>query len=125
MARLAILKGIHALTCLSYDTSQLAISVLQWLGTSPQPWLINHEVGAFEDAVPCPPLWTFVRYDAPLEAQWLAEHLADPPPADLLPRLNRLDDDTQVPALYDIGLRAGDALIQPEHFPDCFDPVAA
>jgi uncharacterized protein len=122
-ARLAIWKAIHALTCLSYDTSQLAISVLQWLGTSPQPWLINHEVGAFEDAVHCSPLWSFVRYDAPLEARWLADHLKDPPPADLLPRLNRLDDDTQVPALYDIGLRVGDALIKREHFADCFDPV--
>src|SRR5579872_7101824 len=122
-ARLAIWKAIHALTSLSYDTSQLATSVLQWLGTSPQPWVINHEVGAFEDAVHCAPLWTFVRYDAPLEARWLADHLADPPPAELLPRLNRLDDDTQVPALYDIGLRVGDALVKREHFRDCFDPV--
>ena len=53
----------------------------------------------------------------------LAKHLADPPPAELLPRLNRLDDDTQVPALYDIGLRVGDALIKREHFRDCFDPA--
>jgi hypothetical protein len=124
-ARLAIWKAIHALTCLSYDTSQLAISVLQWLGTSPQPWLINHEVGALDHAAPAAPLWTFVRYDAPLEARWLADHLEDPPAADQLPKLNRLDDDTQVPALYDIGLRIGAKQIKPEHFPDCFNPTAA
>jgi hypothetical protein len=122
-ARLAIWKAIHALSSLSYDTSQLAISVLQWLGTSPQPWLINHEVGAFEDAVPCAPLWTFVRYDAPLEERWLAQHLEDPPAAALLPKLARLDDDRQVPALHDIGMRVGATLIKPEHFPDVFDPA--
>ncbi|HVN01428.1 MAG TPA: patatin-like phospholipase family protein [Caulobacteraceae bacterium] len=123
-ARLAIWKAIHALTCLSYDTSQLAISVLQWLGTSPQPWLINHEVGSFQGADPCAPLWTFVRYDAPLEAAWLAEHLDDPPPPERLPHLSRLDDDRQVPALYDIGLRVGARLVKPEHFPDVFDPAS-
>ncbi len=121
-ARLAIWKAIHALTCLSYDTSQLAISVLQWLGTSPQPWTINREVGDFCDLDPCDPLWTFVRYDAPLEAHWLAQHLKDPPPAALLPKLARLDDDRQVPALYDLGLRVGEVLIKPEHFAEKFDP---
>ena len=81
-ARLAIWKAIHALTSLSYDTSQLAISMLEWLGTSPQPWRINSEVGGFEHATPCAPLWTFVRYDAPLEAHWLAQHLSGPAAGD-------------------------------------------
>ena len=123
-ARLAIWKAIHALTCLSYDTSQLAISMLQWLGESPQPWTINSEVGSLQQALPGPPLWTFVRYDAPLEAHWLAAHLKDPPATADLPKLSRLDDDRQVPALYDLGLRAGDALVRPEHFPDVFNPTA-
>jgi hypothetical protein len=124
-ARLAIWKAIHALTCLSYDTSQLAISMLQWLGTSPQPWIINSEVGGLSGMVPGgKPLWTFVRYDAPLETRWLAAHLDDPPDAALLPKLSRLDDDRQVPALYDIGLRAGRRLIKAAHFPDVFDPAA-
>jgi uncharacterized protein len=121
--RLAVSKAIHALTCLSYDTSQLGISMLQWLGTSPQPWTINSEVGSLQGALPCAPLWTFVRYDAPLEARWLAAHLENPPAAADLPKLARLDDDTQVPALYGIGLEAGKALVKPEHFPDAFDPA--
>jgi hypothetical protein len=121
-ARLAIWKAIHALSCLSYDTSQLAISMLQWLGTSPQPWPINREVGSLADVEPCPPLWTFVRYDAPLEERWLAEHMDKPPLTALLPKLASLDDDRQVPALYEIGLRVGERLVKPEHFPDAFDP---
>jgi predicted acylesterase/phospholipase RssA len=123
-ARLAIWKAIHALTSLSYDTSQLAISVLQWLGYSPQPWVINSEIGGLAGMAPCDPLWTFVRYDAPLEPRWLNAHLENPPPADMIPKLSRLDDDSQVPALYELGLRAGDALVKTEHFADVFDPPA-
>jgi len=122
-ARLAIWKAIHALTCLSYDTSQLAISTLQWLGQSPQPWVINSEVGDLSGVNPGPPLWTFVRYDAPLEADWLAAHLDDPPPASQLPALQRLDDDRQVPPLYDLGVRVGERLVKTEHFRDVFDPA--
>ena len=122
---LAVWTAIHALTSMSYDASQLAISMLQWLGTSPQPWTINREVGTLQGANPGPPLWTYVRYDAPLEAAWLAQHLDDPPPTAQLPKLARLDDDTQVPALWDIGRRVGERLILPEHFADVFDPAPA
>lgn len=121
-ARLAVWKAIHALTCLSYDTSQLAISVLEWLGRSPQPWPINSEVGSLSGVDPCAPLWTYVRYDAPLEEQWLAQHLQDPPPAAMLPKLARLDDDRQVPALHELGRRVGEVLVKPEHFAKAFDP---
>jgi hypothetical protein len=122
-ARLAIWKAIHALSCLSYDTSQLAISMLQWLGTTPQPWIINSEVGGLSDIAPCVPLWTFVRYDAPLEPRWLHAHLPNPPPDEDVPKLSRLDDYHQVPALYALGQAAGDALVKPAHFPDAFDPA--
>lgn len=120
-AQLAIWKALHALTSLSYDTSEFATSMLQWLGDSPQPWTINSEIGSLAGAAPSAPLWTFVRYDAPLEARWLAEHMDTPPTAEVLPKLSRLDDDRQVPALYDIGLKVGEKLIKPNHFPDAFD----
>ena len=124
-APLAIWKAIHALTSLSYDTSQLAISILQWLGSSPQPWTINSEVGGLSGMVPGgKPLWTFVRYDAPLEPRWLAAHLDNPPEAAMVPKLSRLDDDRQVPALYALGLQAGGKLVKASHFPDVFDPPA-
>ena len=42
----------------------------------------------------------------------------------MLPRSSsRLDDDTQVPALYDLGLKVGAVLVKPEHFPAKFDPA--
>jgi hypothetical protein len=121
---LSVWKAIHALTSLAYDNSQLGTSILQWLGTSPQPWHINGEIDGLQNSLPgCSPLWTFVRYDAPLEAAWLEEHLhekfSDAQIADLV----KMDDDSMVPELYRVGEKAGENLIKPEHFQACFDPA--
>ncbi len=121
---LAVWKAIHALTSMAYDNNQLGIAILEWLGTSPRRWPINSEIGALEDSLPgCAPLWTFVRYDAPLEAAWIEQHLGRVYPAGELAALARIDDDRRVPELYAIGQDAGRSLIRPEHFPAVFDPA--
>jgi uncharacterized protein len=121
---LAIWKAIHALTSLAYDNSQLGISIMQWLGDSPQRWRINSEVEGLADSLPgCAPLWTFVRYDAPLEARWLKERLDEEVSAPEIAKLSRMDDDRMVPDLYRLGEAAGDKLIRPDHFPDVFNPA--
>jgi len=120
---LSIWKAVHALTSLAYDNSQLGITMLQWLGVSPQPWKINNQIESLVNVRPgIAPLWTFVRYDAPLEEKWLETHLHKTYSAPDLARLARMDDDRQVPELYEIGESAGAALINPEHFPAIFDP---
>ena len=63
-----------------------------------------------------------MRYDAPLEANWLKTHLNADYSVNKLAALGRIDDDSQVPELFGIGQRAGAALIRPEHFSDVFDP---
>jgi hypothetical protein len=120
---LSVWKAIHALTSLAYDSSQLGTSILQWLGSSPQPWHINSEIEGLQDSLPgCLPLWTFVRYDAPLEDHWLETHLGEKFTAEQIADLIKMDDDKMVPELYRVGEKAGEALIRPEHFPDRFDP---
>jgi hypothetical protein len=120
---LSVWKAIHALTSLAYDSSQLGTSILQWLGTSPQPWHINGEIDGLEHSLPgCLPLWTFVRYDSPLEPGWLETHLDEKFSAEQIADLVKMDDDKMVPELYRVGELAGEKLIKPEHFPDCFNP---
>jgi hypothetical protein len=119
---LPALKAIHALTSLAYDNSQLGISIMQWLGASPQPWHINGEIDGLQNALPgCAPLWTFVRYDAPLEAPWLKQKIAEDFSPEQIAKLGKMDDDRMVPELYRVGEAAGAALIRPGHF-DGFDP---
>jgi hypothetical protein len=122
----AIWKALHALTSLSYDTSQLAISMLQWLGESPRRWRINADQGDLSNSLPMEKaLWTFVRYDCPLESRWLEPHLGISFPEAELNKLQRMDDDRKAPELYRIGRIAGAALISRDHFPDVFDPQPA
>ncbi|HLI67615.1 MAG TPA: patatin-like phospholipase family protein [Caulobacteraceae bacterium] len=119
---LPVWKAIHALTSLAYDSSQLGISMMQWLGASPQPWRINSEIDGLQNSLPCPEaLWTFVRYDAPIEKAWLKTHLGEDFTDAQIAKLGKMDDDTMVPELYRVGRKAGWALIKPEHF-DGFEP---
>ena len=115
---LSIWKALHALTSLAYDNSQLSTSVLQWLGDSPQRWDINAEIGGLAGAVPGGgrALWTFVRYDAPLEPRWMKKHLDRDYLPEQLHALAKLDDYRRVPELFEVGQAAGKALIKPEHF---------
>lgn len=118
-------KAIHALTALAYDTGQLGISIMQWLGNSPQRWRINGEVLGLEDSTPAgmKPLWTFVRYDAPLSHAWLQENLGEDMPAEQVAKLAKMDDHTMVPELFRVGRKAAVGLIKPSHF-DGFLPRA-
>ncbi len=121
---MALWKALHALVSMSYDTGELATTVLQWLGTSPSPWPINSEIGDLSGARPkgVAPLWTVLRYDAPLEKRWLKDKL-DMTVSDVdMIQLVRMDDDRIIDRLHDIGAKAADIQIQPGHFADAFAP---
>lgn len=123
-SRLAVLKALHGLISICFDTSELATTTLQWLGRTPQPWRINSEIGGVESGPPAgvAPLWTFMRYDAPLERDWLKANLG----RDLDPRaearLQRMDDHRLIPTLLEIGAAAGARQVRGEHFPAAFTP---
>ncbi len=121
----AILKALHALVSMAYDTSELAITTLQWLGRAPQPWRINSEIGGVESGPPegFAPMWTVLRYDAPLERDWLEANLGAPITSKMEARLQRMDDQRLIPMLLNIGSLAGERQILPEHFPESFAPA--
>lgn len=129
---LAILKATWALLSVNYDSSQFGIAVMQWLGQSPQPWRLNSEVGSLSEPAagssmsigvgPGAPMWTFVRYDAPLDAAWLESTLGSAPTAKLLKAYSRLDGAPHIPVLLEMGAAVGERIIDAAHFPPVFDP---
>ncbi len=129
--RLALWKAMTALMSVTYDSSQLAISMLQWLGQSPQPWPINAEIGTLTaqnpqtgmwvGTGPGAPAWTYLRYDAPLEAAWQQANMGRKMTAAQLKAYARLDGAENIPALIELGVEVGEALIKPEHFRKVFD----
>lgn len=120
---LAIWKALQALMSVAYDNSQLAITLLQWLGATHDPVSINSEIGGVQNARPVgvKPFWSFQRYDAPLEPGWLSSVLGIACSKAEIDSLQKLDASDNIPKLFEIGRAAGKKLLKDEHFPAAFD----
>lgn len=102
------------------DASRHGQLLLQFLSRSPTRREIDGEVGDLRDDLltPEPALW-YVRYDVQLEAEELAElGFPDADPAGMRALANADNRFT----LADIGARAAQTRVRPDHFPDRFDP---
>ena len=111
--------AIHALLSLMNDTEVLVLTLMQWLGESPEPWLINSEIGTLAgDAPPGGKLFRFLRYDVRLERDWLERELNVKVDERQLARLRGMDDPEVVNQLYEIGAMAAEKQVKPEHWLD-------
>jgi len=108
--------AFHALISLMTDAEVLVMALMQWMGECPAPWTINSEVGTLADvAPPGGKLFRFLRYDVRLEKEWLARELGVQVTDDVLERLRGMDDPSMVDQLYEIGRRAAEKQVKPEH----------
>ena len=99
------------------ESQQLVLMLMSLMGACPTPWLINDELGEVA-TVPAPigPLFRFLRYDVKLEPEWLRDELGVSPEAETLRRARRLDDAGSMPFLREVGGRAADKQVLPEHW---------
>jgi len=118
----AIGLAIRSLLALGADSSQLVMTLMSWLGTTPQDqgysprWPINSELGDLAGVTPpTGPLFGFLRYDAALEADWLSTHLGETLSADELSGLRRMDDPAIIPTVYRLGRKAAELQMRREH----------
>jgi hypothetical protein len=85
------------------DTMQLSLTMMQWLGTSEAPNVLNRDLGTLEgDPLGGRPLFAFQRFDLRLEEEWLETWFGLPFETREIIRLRRLDDASAMPALYDL-----------------------
>jgi hypothetical protein len=104
--------AVKTLLAMSQDCNQQALTLLQWLGHSETPWPINSELGDLSTlAKPTEPLFSFWRWDAQLETDWLERHLGRPFPPRALDRLRRMDAAENAQLAYEIGQRAAEAQV--------------
>jgi hypothetical protein len=109
--------AFHALISLMSDTETLVLTMMQWMGESPQPWLINSEIGTLANDAPSGgKMFRFLRYDVRLEKEWLAREIDYNATDDLLIRLRGMDDPGLVHVLYEIGHRAAEKQVKAEHW---------
>ncbi len=118
----AIGLAAHALTGLIGDMQVLSTVLLHWLSGSPAQWDVNSEIGRVGGGPPLgSALLTFRRYDAQLEAAWLAAELGVAVDATELRRLQPMDRSDAMERLYEIGTRVGEKFVADGDFPPAFD----
>jgi len=107
--------AIQAMLSSIGDAQSLALSQLQWLGHTTQPWEINSEIGTVEgNPPPGGPWFRFQRYDVSLEFEKL-RHFGPHYQAADATRLQQMDSLSIIEELYDIGSRAAKEQVLPEH----------
>jgi len=109
--------AIQALTSMVTDSSNQVLTVMQALGHSESPWVINSEIGDLGGfLLPGEPLFTFQRYDARLDRDWLRDELGMTLSDEAVAGLARLDNSAAVPLAYEIGQAAAEKYVRPSHF---------
>jgi uncharacterized protein len=107
--------AVQAMLSAIGDAQSMTLTQLQWLGQTTQPWTINSEVGAVEgNSPPGGPWFRFQRYDVGLDIGSLKHFDPRYLDADAI-RLQQMDSLAIIKELYDIGSRAAEEQIRPEH----------
>ena len=112
----AISLAIRSLAGMIYESQQLVLTLMTYLGQSPVAWPINTEIGDLGPiAAQTGNLFRFLRYDIQLEQSWLKQQLDETISADVLNRLRQMDDPRGMTQLYELGRKAAARQIKREH----------
>ena len=115
-------QGLRALQALMDDCARVNHTILQWLSECLTPWTIDRAVQDMRrDSQNGPKLATYVRYNVLLESDWLQNELGVTYDADALSKIAEMDNYRNLQQLGDLGRRAADVQVKPEHFPNSFN----
>jgi hypothetical protein len=116
--------AIAALRSLMQDTDRLGQTMLQWMSKSQTPWTIDGEVGDLaDDLIGVTPFLHYLRYDAPLLQGWLARNLDLNWTQAEIELIGAMDRPENSARLLDLGRRAAERQVKPEHFLPGFEPA--
>ena len=108
--------GIAALASMVSDSSSQVLTMLHMLGRTHTPWSLNSEIGDLGGFTLGPePLFTFERYDARLDRDWLKRELGIVVGHAEIAALTRLDNIDAIPLAYEIGTAVAQRMVKPEH----------
>lgn len=118
--------ALHALLDAVADAQVLTLTLLQWFSEPAVRWRINSEIGDFAgEVLGGRPLLGFVRYNMPLEAEWLETELGLGITSRELARLRRFDDPAHMQKLHAMATKVAERQVRPEHFSAPFDAAQA
>lgn len=122
MNMVAAKQALCSLQSLMYDCSRMNQMLLQWLTHGLTPWQIDRAVGDLHlDSQGGPALASYVRYDVPLEVQWLKRELGAVYDTKQLAALSAMDEPNNLEELAALGANAAKMQVNSAHFPMLFD----
>jgi len=117
----AALMAVQALRSVLDDCSMLAQTMLQFLGTSPAPHMIDSEIGDLaRDQLGVEPALSYLRYNVEFSPQWFERELGVAITSRETEELTRMDNPAIVPRLLEFARIAADRQILTGHFAAIF-----
>jgi hypothetical protein len=108
--------AVQALKSMVKDSGEQVLTMMQILGRTDTPWLINSEIGDLNGVrLPAEPLFTFQRYDIRLRRDWLKEVLGVSIGDREMAGLIQMENARMIPRAYEIGRIAAERFVKPEH----------
>ena len=112
----AVGLAVKALSGMISDGEAQTLALMQLLGRTDTPWVVNSEIGDLADAALTPaPLFTFQRYDVRLEADWLREHTGLQFSDRAIEQARKMEDPDGIPLCREIGEAAAERFVQAGH----------
>ena len=103
------------LSCIA-DGQNQTLAQMQWLGDCPVRWPVNSEIFGVEgNPPPGGPWFRFMRYDVGLDPTWMLEKLGRKVDGREASQLQRMDSGEAIETLFEIGTRAANMQVKPEH----------
>jgi hypothetical protein len=114
--------AMRSLAALMGDCDAQVQTMMQWLGQSPAPWIIDREVGDLKgDTLGGAKLFTYARYNVFLERDWLRDQIGLDLDEHTVKGLRAMDNAGNVEELARVGQTAARKQVSAEQFPAAFD----
>lgn len=114
--------SLRALVSMMGDCDQLGQILLQWMGRTETPSIIDSEIGNLRnDNVDGRKLLSYLRYNAELNPAWLKAQLGMKLDERAAASLGAMDNLRNVLLLEEVGAKAAAVQIEEKHFPTGFD----
>jgi hypothetical protein len=112
-----------ALTSIMDDCNEHVETLMQWMSRSATARRIDGQIGDLRDDLLSPqPLFTYVRYNISLQAEWVKENVGLAIDQAKLDELAPMDKPKSMKPLAEIAKTAAEKQVLAQHLPPAFDP---
>jgi uncharacterized protein len=118
LGSIAAAHAVKALKSVLDDCADLVECMMQWMSHSPTARILDRDLGSLEGShIGAGACLSYLRYNVHFEPEWFSERLQMPLSKEVLDDLAKMDKPANMARLEEIGRRAADLMVDPDHFP--------